>query len=154
MHRAPFAEFIQVRVEKGLGADRERPQACLHCRSESGALDRFAEFSGKWEKRNPAIIRLRENAWAEFVPFLRFDREIRTVICTTNAIESINARLRRAVNARGHFPTEQAALKCLYLAIMSLDPTGRGRKRWTNRWKAALNAFDITFDGRLSAGRK
>ena len=122
--------------------------------SESEALDRFAEFSGKWEKRYPAIIRLWENAWAEFVPFLRFDREIRTVICTTNAIESINARLRRAVNARGHFPTEQAALKCLYLAIMSLDPTGRGRKRWTNRWKAALNAFDITFDGRLSAGRK
>jgi transposase-like protein len=122
--------------------------------SESEALDRFADFSGKWEKRYPAIIRLWENAWAEFVPFLRFDREIRTVICTTNAIESINARLRRAVNARGHFPTEQAALKCLYLAIMSLDPTGRGRKRWTNRWKAALNAFDITFDGRLSAGRK
>jgi putative transposase len=122
--------------------------------SESGALDRFAEFSGKWEKRYPAIIRLWENAWAEFVPFLQFDREIRTVICTTNAIESINARLRRAVNARGHFPTEAAALKCLYLAIRSLDPTGRGRKRWTNRWKAALNAFDITFDGRLSAGRK
>src|SRR6201989_418940 len=122
--------------------------------SEAAALDAFAEFSGKWEKRYPAIIRLWENAWAEFVPFLRFDREIRTVICTTNAIESINARLRRAVNARGHFPTEQAALKCLYLAIMSLDPTGKGRKRWTNRWKAALNAFDITFDGRLSAGRK
>ena len=93
--------------------------------SESEALDRFAEFSGKWEKRYPAIIRLWENAWAEFVPFLRFDREIRTVICTTNAIESINARLRRAVNARGHFPTEQAALKYLYLAIMSLDPTGQ-----------------------------
>jgi putative transposase len=122
--------------------------------SESEALDRFAEFSGKWEKRYPAVIRLRENAWAEFVPFLQFDREIRTVICTTNAIESINARLRRAVNARGHFPTGQAALKCLYLAIRSLDPTGRGRQRWTNRWKAALNAFDITFDGRLSAGRK
>ena len=112
--------------------------------SEAEALDRFAEFSGKWENRYPAIIRLWENAWAEFVPFLRFDREIRTVICTTNAIESINARLRRAVNARGHFPTEQAALKCLYLAIMSLDPTGKGRQRWTNRWKAALNAFDIT----------
>jgi hypothetical protein len=60
----------------------------------------------------------------------------------------------RTRGSRGHFPTEQAALKRLYLAIMSLDPTGRGRKRWTNRWKAALNAFDITFDGRLSAGRK
>ena len=122
--------------------------------SEAEALDRFAEFSGKWEKRYPAITKLWEKAWAEFVPFLAFDREIRKIICTTNAIESINARLRRAVRARGHFPTEAAALKCLYLAIMSLDPTGRGRKRWTNRWKAALNAFDITFDGRLSAGRK
>jgi len=140
---------------KGLGADRQRPQAGVYtAASESEALDRFAEFSGKWEKRYPAIIRLWENAWAEFVPFLRFDREIRTVICTTNAIESINARLRRAVNARGHFPTEQAALKCLYLALMSLDPTGKGSKRWTKRWKAALNAFDITSDGRLSAGRK
>ncbi|HEY6495850.1 MAG TPA: IS256 family transposase [Trebonia sp.] len=121
--------------------------------SEAAALDAFAEFSGKWEKRYPAIIRLWENAWAEFTPFLQFDNEIRTVICTTNAIESINARLRRAVNARGHFPTEQAALKCLYLAVMSLDPTGKGRKRWSNRWKGALNAFGITFDGRLSAGR-
>jgi putative transposase len=121
--------------------------------SEAAALDRFAEFAGKWEKRYPAIIGLWTNAWAEFVPFLQFDNEIRTVICTTNAIESINARIRRAVNARGHFPTEQAALKCIYLAVMSLDPTGKGRKRWSNRWKAALNAFEITFDGRLSAGR-
>jgi len=88
---------------------------------------------------------------AEFVPFLNFDVEIREIICTTNAIESINARLRRAVNARGHFPNEQAALKCLYMALMGLDPTGRGRGRWTMRWKAALNAFDIAFDGRLSA---
>jgi len=122
--------------------------------SEQAALDRFADFSDKWEKRYPAIIRLWTNAWAEFVPFLAFDTEIRTVICTTNAIESINARIRRAVNARGHFPNEQAALKCVYLAIMSLDPTGKGRKRWSNRWKAALNAFEITFDGRLSAGKK
>jgi putative transposase len=77
--------------------------------SEQAALDRFAEFSDKWEARYPAIIRLWTNAWAEFVPFLQFDTEIRTIICTTNAIESINARIRRAVNARGHFPTEQAA---------------------------------------------
>jgi putative transposase len=122
--------------------------------SEAAALDAFAEFSGTWEKRYPAIVRLWENAWAEFVPFLRFDKEIRTLICTTNAIESLNARFRRSVKARGHFPTEQAALKHLYLVIISLDPTGRGRQRWSNRWKAALNAFDMTFDGRLSAGRK
>ncbi len=67
---------------------------------------------------------------------------------------SVNARIRRAVKARGHFPNEQAALKCVYLAIMGLDPTGRGRRRWMIRWKPALNAFDITFEGRLAAGRK
>jgi transposase-like protein len=122
--------------------------------SEAEALERFAEFAGTWETRYPAIIKLWENAWPEFVPFLAFDREIRTLITTTNAIESLNARFRRSVKARGHFPTEQAALKHLYLVVISLDPTGRGRQRWSNRWKAALNAFDITFEGRLSAGRK
>ena len=71
--------------------------------SEAAALDAFATFAHKWEKRYPAIIKLWENAWAEFVPFLAFDTEIRTVICTTNAIESLNSRIRRAVNARGHF---------------------------------------------------
>ena len=121
--------------------------------SEAEALDRFAEFSEKWEARYPAIVKLWESAWAEFVPFLAFDVEIRKVICSTNAIESVNARIRKAVRARGHFPNEQAALKCLYLALMSLDSTGTGRQRWSNRWKGALNAFDITFDGRLSAGR-
>jgi len=122
--------------------------------SESAALDAFVAFGEQWGDRYPAIIKLWESAWAEFVPFLQFDNHIRMVVCTTNAIESINARIRRAVNARGHFPTEAAALKCVFMAIMSLDPTGRGRQRWSNRWKAALNAFEITFDGRLSAGRK
>ncbi len=122
--------------------------------SEAAALDAFAAFGEKWEKRYPAIIRLWENAWAEFVPFLAFDKEIRTVICTTNAIESVNARIRRAVNARGHFPNEQAALKCVFLAVTSLDPTGKGRQRWMNRWKAPLNAFEIAFEGRLTGSRK
>jgi transposase-like protein len=98
----------------------------------------------------PAIIRLWRNAWSEFIPFLDYDVEIRKVICSTNAIESINARYRRAVRARGHFPTEQAALKCLYLVTRSLDPTGKGRARWAIRWKPALNAFAITFEGRIT----
>jgi transposase-like protein len=122
--------------------------------TEAAALEALAAFAAALQARYPAIIRLWEHAWAEFVPFLAFDLEIRTVIATTNAIESLNARFRRSVKARGHFPNEQAALKHLYLTVASLDPTGRGRRRWTNRWKAALNAFDITFDGRVSAGRK
>nr|WP_307105895.1 transposase [Arthrobacter globiformis] len=110
----------------------------------------FVEFSGKWGRQYPAIIRLWENAWSEFVPFLDYAVEIRRVICSTNAIESVNARYRRAVRARGHFPTEQAALKCLYLATRALDPTGKGRARWATRWKPALNAFAISFDGRIN----
>ncbi len=111
----------------------------------------FDELTDKWGQRYPAVIRLWDNAWAEFIPFLDYDVEIRRVICSTNAIESLNARYRRAIKARGHFPTEQAALKCLYLVTRSLDPTGAGRARWTMRWKPALNAFAITFADRFPA---
>jgi transposase-like protein len=117
--------------------------------TEAAALDRLAEFSARWETRYPAIVRLWENAWAELVPFLGFAPEVREVIYTTNAIESVQARIRRAVKARGHFPTEQAALKCVYLAVMSLDPTGTARRRWSNRWKPALNAFTLAFPDRI-----
>jgi transposase-like protein len=119
----------------------------------AAAEQRFLEFAEAWGDKYPAIVRLWTNAWAEFVPFLTFDAEIRKVVCSTNAIESVNARIRRAVRARGHFPNEQAALKCVYLAVMALDPTGTGRRRWITRWKPALNAFDLAFEGRLSAGR-
>ena len=117
--------------------------------SEAEALTRFAEFEEKWAKPYPAISRLWRNAWSEFVPFLDYDVEIRKIICSTNAIESLNARYRRAVRARGHFPSDQAALKCLYLVTRSLDPTGKGKARWAMRWKPALNAFAITFEGRI-----
>ena len=89
--------------------------------SAEAAMDRFLEFQEVWEGRYPAIIRLWSNASPEVVPFLSFDVEIRKLISTTNAVERLNARLRRAANASGHFPTEQAA----------------------------LNAFATTFDGRL-----
>jgi transposase-like protein len=116
--------------------------------AEMAAL-RFDEFADKWAGRYPAIINLWRSSWEEFIPFLDYDVEIRKIICSTNAIESLNGRYRRAVRARGHFPTEQAALKCLYLVTRSLDPTGRGRARWAMRWKPALNAFAITFAGRI-----
>jgi putative transposase len=117
--------------------------------SEAVARERFGEFDAKWGKQYPAISKLWENAWSEFIPFLDYDVEIRRVICSTNAIESLNARYRRAVRARGHFPNDTAALKCLYLVTRALDPTGRGRARWAMRWKPALNAFAIAFEGRI-----
>jgi transposase-like protein len=111
----------------------------------------FDELAEQWGQRYPAVIRLWDNAWSEFIPFLDYDIEIRRVLCSTNAIESLNARYRRAIKARGHFPNEQAALKCLYLVTRSLDPTGKGRARWAVRWKPALNAFSITFADRFPA---
>ena len=100
-------------------------------------------------------MRLWENAWAEFVPVPALRRrDPHGSSARPTRSSRVNARIRRAVKARGHFPNEQAALKCVYMAIMSLDPTGTGQARWTMRWKTALNAFDITFDGRLSAGRQ
>lgn len=117
--------------------------------NETQARERLEEFYDGWAERYPAIRTLWDNAWSEFVPFLDYSVEIRRVIYSTNAIESLHARMRRATRARGHFPNEQAALKCLYLVVRSLDPTGRGSERWMNRWKPALNAFAVTFDGRL-----
>ena len=115
------------------------------------ALAALDELDEKWGSKYRAMIRLWRNAWNEFIPFLDYDVEIRKVICSTNAIESLNARYRRAVRARGHFPSEQAALKCLYLVTRSLDPTGAGRTRWTMRWKPVINAFAITFGDRWPA---
>lgn len=110
------------------------------------ALDHLTEV---WGARYPALIRLWRSCWAEFIPFLDYDVEIRRVLCSTNAIESLNARYRRAIKARGHFPSEAAALKCLYLVTRSLDPKGTGQQRWAMRWKPALNAFAITFADRM-----
>ncbi len=120
--------------------------------NETVARERFEELAEKWGARYPAIVKLWENAWAEFVPFLVYDAEIRRIIYSTNAIESLHARFRRSVRARGHFPTEDAALKCIYMTVRSLDPTGKGRQRWATRWKPALNAFAITFEGRIEPG--
>lgn len=122
----------------------------VNAEAARAALDELTE---KWGTKYGAIVRLWENSWEEFIPFLDYDIEIRRVICSTNAIESLNARYRRAIKARGHFPTEQAALKCLYLVTRSLDPTGAGRARWTMRWKPAVNAFAITFADRWPDAR-
>jgi putative transposase len=128
--------------------DIKRIYTAPNAAAAAAALDDLEE---KWGTQYRAMIRLWRNAWNEFIPFLDYDVEIRAVICSTNAIESLNARYRRAIRARGHFPTEQAAMKCLYLVTRSLDPTGAGRTRWTMRWKPAINAFAITFGDRWPA---
>jgi putative transposase len=144
------SEHIPVRVEEVLGARSPRISSRSTVRpAREAAWAAFEEFEEKWGKPYPAISQLWRNAWEQFTPFLDYDVEIRKVLCSTNAIESLNARYRRAVSVRGHFPTEQAAMKCLYLVTRSLDPKGTGQTRWTMRWKPALNAFAVTFADRM-----
>jgi putative transposase len=138
--------FASRKYWDGLSRDLKPIYTAVNAEAAAAALD---DLDAKWGTRYPAIIRLWRNAWEEFIPFLDYDVEIRKVLCSTNAIESLNARYRRAVKARGHFPTEQAAMKCLYLVTRSLDPKGTGQTRWAVRWKPALNAFAITFADRM-----
>ncbi len=117
----------------------------------AAAEARFGEFSDTWRERYPAMVETWERSWAEFVPFLDYPPELRQVVYTTNAIESLNARFRKAVRHRGHFPTEQAALKVLYLVAIERrknrsNPTGR-----INGWKPILNALTIHYGDRITA---
>ncbi len=104
-----------------------------------------ADYGAKWPKAVAKIV----DDLDVLLAFYDYPAEHWIHLRTTNPIESLNARYRRAVTVRVHFPTEQAALKCLYLVTRSLDPKGTGQQRWTMRWKPALSAFAITFGGRM-----
>jgi putative transposase len=114
------------------------------------ALDAFA--ASDLGKRYPAIVKTWQAAWSEFTPYLAFPAEIRKVVYSTNMVESINARLRKTTRNRGHFPSEQAALKVLYLAVRELiEPKARDINHVAAHWKSALNAFALFFEDRISA---
>jgi transposase-like protein len=110
----------------------------------------FAEFSENWRDVYPAMIRSWENSWAEFVPFLEFPPELRKVVYTTNAIESLNAKFRRAVRHRGHFPNEQSALKVLYLVATQRRPNRQDLTGRINGWKTILNALTVHYGDRIA----
>jgi putative transposase len=148
VHPAPDPQLFPLRQSQGLGRAGPRSAAGLH-----GGQRRARRRPLRRTGRQVGCPLPGDHALAlglggvHSVPGLR--RRDTQDHCSTNAIESLNARYRRAVRARGHFPTDQAALKCIYLVTRSLDPTGRGRARWAIRWKPALNAFAITFAGRI-----
>lgn len=103
----------------------------------------FEAFAEQWEPTYPAMIKAWRDAWADFEPFLEVPVELRTIVYSTNAIESLNSRFRKAAVRRGHFPTDQAALKVLYLVATERlknrsNPTGR-----INGWKSILNTLTI-----------
>ena len=98
--------------------------------------------------RYPMIARSWRNNWERVIPFLAFPREVRRIIYTTNAIESLNFSLRKIIKCRGHFPSDEAAIKLLYLALI------RAEQKWARpswKWKDALNQFALHFEGRLTA---
>jgi len=112
---------------------------------------RFAEFAEQWAERYPAMIDTWRRAWAEFVPFLAFPVELRRIVYTTNAVESLNARFRKAVRHRTHFPNEQAALKVLYLVATERRPNRSNPTGKVNGWKTILNALTIHYGDRITA---
>jgi putative transposase len=116
----------------------------------AAAAEALDEFEIEWGDRYPAIVDLWRRNWERFTPFLAFDPAIRKIIYTTNAIESLNYQLRKVTKTRGHFPTEDAVLKILYLAIRNIGTTRGGELgTGTHGWTRALNAFAIHFPGRL-----
>lgn len=121
--------------------------------NEQAAEQALQEFSdSELGQRYPAIVRTWRTAWSEFTPYLAFPPEIRKVVYSTNLIESINARLRKTTRNRGHFPSEQAALKVLYLAVRELiTPKARDINHVAAHWKTALNQFSLFFEDRLNA---
>jgi len=114
------------------------------------AEELFDEFTDVWEAKYPAIIGLWRDAWHRFTPFFAFDAEIRKVIYTTNMIESLNSRFRQATRRRGHFPTEQAAMKVLYLVVKEKRRAGENIIARVPAWGQALNALAVMYKDRIN----
>jgi putative transposase len=97
------------------------------------------------------MVAVWERSWTEFVPFLDFPVELRKLVYTTNSIESLNARFRKAARHRSHFPTEQAALKVLYLVAIERRPNRANPTGRIAGWKQILNALTIHYGDRIAA---
>ena len=117
--------------------------------AEAGAAALAAFEEGDWGKRHPAIGQSWRRVWSEVIPFFAFPDAVRRIIYTTNAIEALNAKLRRAVRARGHFPTDESAIKLLFLVLRQIQ------KEWKmppREWGMAKAQFAILFEGRFRLG--
>ena len=110
-----------------------------------GELDAFE--SGPWGKKFPTVVGSWRRAWDKVIPFFAFPPEVRRVIYTTNAIESVNARLRKILKTRGHFPSDDAATKLIWLALRNIT---KDWARASPHWKAAMNQFAILYEERFT----
>lgn len=135
--------FVSWRERRAVAADLK---PIYNADTEEAALQALEDFSQQWDSKYPMISKSWTNNWAYVVPFLDFPREMRKAIYTTNAIEALNRQLRKVIKSRGHFPSDQAASKLLYLALT------KAKKNWGSPfkdWGRALNQFAIYFEGRL-----
>jgi putative transposase len=117
--------------------------------TEQDAERQLAEFALKWDKKYPSIGALWRRNWEGIAPFFQFPEQIRKIVYTTNAIESLNMSLRKAIKTRGAFPTEDAAIKVMYLALRNLAA------KWNavQGWKEALNHFAMLWEARFPQHR-
>src|SRR6186997_2076720 len=137
--------FVAYKDRKGVAAALRDIYRAVDATAGEAALAAFEE--GPWGRKYPAIGHAWRRAWGEVVPFYAFPDEVRRLLYTTNAIEALNSKLRRAVRARGHFPTDEAALKLLFLVL------NRSEKEWTmpaREWCMAKAQFAILFGERFT----
>ena len=108
---------------------------------------RLEEFAAKWDKTHPSISQIWRRNWPRIIPFFGYPRDIRKVIYTTNAVESLHMTLRKVIKTRASFPNQEAALKLLYLGLRNVA------KKWNSvqNWREALNRFQILWPDRMPA---
>jgi putative transposase len=135
-------KYVPRREREQVARDLKPIYTALDADAVQAELERFDE---KWGQRFPVITQAWLNAWEYVIPFLAFPPGGRRVIYTTNAIEALNRQLRKAIKTKGHFPSEDAARKLIYLAVTNAVP------QWTptRNWTVALLAFKIHFGDRL-----
>jgi putative transposase len=137
--------YVGWKQRKEVAADLQRIYRAATREEAEMQLETFAD---RWDSQFPTISKSWRANWERVVPFFAYPADIRRVIYTTNAIESVNMSLRKIIKNRGSFPTDEAALKLLYLALQNIA------RKWTmpiKEWKAALNRFAILFEDRMPA---
>jgi putative transposase len=138
-------EFVSWRDRKPLAVALRPIDTAASAEAASAALETFA--TGPWGTRLPPVVASWRRAWTHIIPFFAFPPEIRRVIDTTNALESVHARLRKILKTRGHFPNDEAATKLIWLALRNITVTW---DKAANHWPLALNQFAILYDDRFT----
>jgi putative transposase len=138
-------DYASWKDRKPLAAALRPIYAAASAEAAEAALDAFE--SGEWGRKFPTVVAAWRRAWDQVIPFFTFPPEIRRVIYTTNAIESVNARLRKIIKTRGHFPTDEAASKLIWLALRNITADwGKA----AHHWKEAMNQFAILYAERFT----